>query len=131
MVFGSLFRRTDMFDFYNKRQKHYDIVKHILRRDYKIETELNSSFLSLSEYKDIVNEAVRDEANDEEVAIKVAVRYCVRLANHGGLQDAKQIAPRLLLAAEYFVSRGLISRQIWDYVHAEISSAVFAAPNKN
>ena len=119
-----------MFGFYSKRQKHYDIVKHILRKDYKIESELNSNFTWLSEYKSIVSEAVRNEINDEEVAIKVATRYCVKLVIHDQMQEAKQIAPRLLLAAEYFLSRGLISKEVWDYVHTELSNSVLSTKDK-
>ena len=119
-----------MFGFYSKRQKHYDIVKHILRKDYKIESELNPNFILVSEYKSIVSEAVRNEISDEEVAIKVAARYCAKLAVHDQIQEAKQITPRLLLAAEYFLSRGLISKEVWDYVHAELSNSVLSTKDK-
>ena len=113
-----------MFSFFTKRQKHYDIVKHILRKDYKIESELNPNFTWLSEYKSIVSEAVRNEINDEEVALKVVTRYCVNLAANGHIQDAKQLAPRVLFAAEYFLDRGLISKKIWNYVNTGLSSYV-------
>lgn len=101
-----------MFGHYKNRQKHYEIVKQILWQDYKVDNELNPNFISLSDYKSIVDEAVRDEINDEEVALKVVTRYCVNLAANGHIQDAKQLAPRVLFAAEYFLDRGLISKNL-------------------
>ena len=113
-----------MFGHYKNRQKHYEIVKQILWQDYKVDNELNPNFISLSDYKSIVDEAVRDEINDDEVALKVVTRYCVNLAANGHIQDAKQLAPRVLFAAEYFLDRGLISKKIWNYVNTGLSSYV-------
>ena len=77
-----------------------------------------------NEKSTLFDEAVRDEINDEEVALKVVTRYCVNLAANGHIQDAKQLAPRVLFAAEYFLDRGLISKKIWNYVNTGLSSYV-------
>jgi uncharacterized protein with ACT and thioredoxin-like domain len=111
-----------MYSFFEKKQKHIDLVRYILQEECEAENRLDSSCIVTSVYKGVVDEADCRKLSDEEVSVKVMVMCCVELVAHGRVKEARRIVSRLLLVAEYFFCRDLISKEVWDYVHAQLSS---------